>query len=149
MKGLQRIVRRAIMARLKRNAGVLALVPASSIHSQAPLSAPEWPFIKMGPPTTTPRRAAGLDAGTVLVSVHAFSRGRFDGDDLVETAEDYAGWIGEAIEHALDAKGEDISNGTATGHVRYEIVDQQLLVDGGEPDAFHWFGNVRARVSAR
>jgi hypothetical protein len=148
MKGLQRIVRRAIMTRLKASPDVTALVPSTSIYGQSPDAEPAWPFIKMGPPSTTPRRASCLDAGTVLVSVHGFSKGRYSDDVLLETAEDHAGRIGAAIEAALDAKGEDITDGVETGRVRYMLADRLLLVDSGEAGAYHWFANVIARVTA-
>lgn len=145
MRGLQRLVRRDILTRLKADAGLVAIVPATQIHSVAPLVAPTWPFIKLGPPHTVPRRAAGLVAGDVTIGVHAFARARLDGSSaMVETAEDHASRIGEAIEAVLDDKGGNLSAGV----VRYRLIDHQLLVDAGEETAFHWFANVRARVTA-
>jgi len=149
MNGLFTIVRRDMVSRLKGNAGITALVPAVDIHGQTILSEPNWPFIKTGRPSLTPRRAACLDAGTVLVAVHAFARPRYDGGGaMIETAEDHADRIGKAIEAVLDRAGGEISDGAATGRVRYMLADRQLMPDGAEEDAFHWFANAVARVTA-
>lgn len=140
--GLQRLVRRDILTRLKNDTGVLALVPAASIYSQSTPKEPAWPFIKTGAVQSLPIRGACMDGASVNISVHAFSKGRWAGSSLLETAEDHASRIGGAIEDCLDARGYDLPNGQ---RVRYRCTDMQLLVDG-EPDAFHYFTNVSARV---
>lgn len=145
MKGLQRTVRRALLSRLKASAPVTALVGIANIHGQAPLGVLTWPFIKTGGPRTTPRRAACLDGAFVDVPVHAFARARYNATGaIIETAEDHAGRIGEAIEQALDLKGEDVLG----VRIVYECRDMALIPDGAEPDAFHYVTNVRARVTA-
>ncbi|MES2289298.1 MAG: DUF3168 domain-containing protein [Pseudomonadota bacterium] len=122
-----------------------ALVNANNIHGQSPPVKPTWPFIKTGQPTTIPRRAACLDGAIVTMPVHAFARSRFDGNQAeVETAEDHAGRIGEAIETALDAKGDTITG----AQISYMLTDMTLMTDAGEPDAFHYFCTVRAKVTA-
>ena len=142
--GLQRLVRRDILTRLKQDAFVTALVPSTSIYSQATPKEPKWPFIKTGAVQSIPIRGACMDGATVNISVHGFSRGRYNASGaLVETAEDHASRIGAAIEDCLDAKGATLTTGE---RVRYRLTDVQLLVDGGEPDAFHYFANVSARV---
>lgn len=144
--GLQRLVRRDILARLKGNAGVTALVSAPSIYSQSTPREPAWPFIKTGAVQSLPIRGSCIDGAMVNISVHGFSKGRWSGQtgssSLLETAESHAGRIGEAIERCLDAKGFEMEGGR---RVRYRCTDMQLLVDG-EPDAFHYFANVQARV---
>jgi hypothetical protein len=145
-KGLQRLVRRDVLAKLKANAGVTALVAATSIHSQDPGPEPAWPFLKFGAPQTLPLRASCVDGGTVNFGLHGFSRGRRNGSDaLVETAEDHAGRIGAAIEAAVDGARSTL---TGVGTVRYRLADMLLLVDGAEPGAFHYSCTVRARVLA-
>lgn len=144
-KGLQRLVRRDVLAKLKANAGVLALVSATSIHTQDPGAEPAWPFIKTGSPQSLPLRASCVDGATVNFGIHAFSRGRRTGAALVETAEDHAGRIGAAIEAAVDRARSDLPG---VGHVSYRLADMLLMVDGAEPGAFHYSCTVRARVLA-
>lgn len=146
MKGLQRLVRRDVLDLLKHDAGVTALVAVADIHGQVPSDEPNWPFIKTGAPQTLPLKAACVDGATVNFALHAFSRGRRNGSGaLIETAEDHAGRIGEAIENAVDGVRRHIAE---VGRVSYTIADAQLLVDGAEPGAFHYSCTVSARVLA-
>lgn len=148
-KGLQRLVRRDVLAKLKTSPGVTAadLVPAASIYGQDPGREPAWPFIKCGPPQTLPMRASCVDGASVNFGLHAFSRGRRNGSgQLIETAEDHAGRIGAAIEAAIDRARSDLAG---VGHVSYRLADMVLMVDGAEPGAFHYSCTVRARVMAR
>jgi hypothetical protein len=148
--GLQRLVRRAALARLKADAGVTGLVPAASIYPQAvPASAgadgPAWPFIKLGPTGTLRLRAACVRGGQVTVDVHAFARARMSGGVEAETAEDHASRIGAAIEVLLDGVNIPLEAGAKA---KLELSDIRLMQDG-EPDAFHWFAQINARVLAR
>ncbi len=139
--GLQRPVRRAVLARLKANAGLTALVPAVSIN---PAGVPVWPFVKLMNPVTQRLRAAGVNGGLVTFDIHAFARARLSGGAEVETAEDHAGRIGGAIEAALaDARFTFDTDKI----VHIEISDMRLLEDE-EPDAYHWFAQVNCRVLA-
>lgn len=143
-----RPVRRAALAALKADAGVTAadLVPAASIHPQAPPGQPDWPFIKWGAPSGIPIRVpACVDGSEITVAVHGFSKGRRVGDQLVETAEDHAARIGAAIAEALDGVRLDIEGG---GWAKFKWTGSQLLVDGGEADAFHSVQNFVVRVLA-
>lgn len=138
---LQRLVRRAVLTRLKANAALTAAVPASSIN---PLGAPVWPFIILRTPRTVRLRATGVNAGTVAFDLHAFARARLDGSGaMVETAEDYAGRIGGLIEAAL-ADARFMFEGVA---MRVSLSDMRLLEDD-EPDALHYFAQVNARILA-
>lgn len=139
--GLQRLVRRAVLARLKADAGLTALVPAASIN---PVGVPVWPFVKLMNPITQRLRAAGVNGGLVTFDIHAFARARLSGGAEVETAEDHAGRIGAAIEAALaDARFTFDTDKI----VHIEISDMRLLEDE-EPDAFHYFAQVNCRVLA-
>jgi len=142
--GLQRLVRRAVLARLKASAPLTALVPAGSIYPQAVPSEPAWPFIKLGPTGTLRLRATGVNGGLVSVDVHAFARARVSGGQVVETAEDHASRIGAVIEAAL-ADNRITLEGGATANI--ELGDIRLMQDA-EPDAFHWFAQLNARVLA-
>lgn len=139
--GLQRLVRRALLARLKANAALTALVPAASIN---PAGEPIWPFVKLRAPVTRRLRAAGLNGGEGSFDLHAFARARTSAGAEVETAEDHAGRIGGAIEAALADARITIEG----GHVlRFEVGDMRLLEDE-EPDAYHWFAQANWRVLA-
>lgn len=143
--GLQRLLRRAVLARLKADAGVTALVSAASIYPQAVPSPPSWPFIKLGPPLTLPFSVACAEqSGTVSLDVHAFARARESGGAAVETAEDHAGRIGAAIEASLHRVTITLEGGETA---RIRLGDIQLLQDE-EPDAFHYLCRVNARVLA-
>ena len=138
-----RHVRRALLTRLTSAANLTAIVPVSSILPQAPLEAPEMPFVKLGASSALPRDAACLRGATVRFPVHAFSNGRREAGALVETAEDEASRIGEAIKGALHQYGADLPG----GRMSVRIVNEQLLVDA-EPGAMHWRGEAVAKVTA-
>jgi hypothetical protein len=89
-------------------------------------------------------RAACVNGGLVSVDVHAFARARVSGGQVVETAEDHASRIGAAIEAAL-ADNRITLEGGPTANI--ELGDIRLLQDQ-EPDAFHWFAQLNARVLA-
>lgn len=143
-KGLQRLVRRAVMARLKANATLTALVPATSIFGQDAGADPAWPFVKTGPATTLRRKATGTDGGTITFDVHAFARARQSAGQIAETGEDHAGRIGGAIETALADCNVALSDGS---NCKIVLSDLQLMQDD-EPGAFHYIAQVNARVLA-
>ena len=150
MKGLLTIVRRDLLERLKSQPDRTALVPSVDIHAGAPIGVLKWPFIKSGPPRMRPRKAACLDAGDVTMALHAFSRGRLNSSEqMIETAEDHAAHIGSEIERAIDGKGGPVYDADGRpGYVRYALMDINLMPDGSENGAYHWFANVRGRVTA-
>lgn len=141
MVGLQRLARRALLAQLKGNAPLTALVQAASIN---PLGAPDWPFIVLRSPVTQRRRASCTDGGVVTWDVHAFAGPVLTGGAMTQTAEDHAGLIGEAIETALADNNLAIEGG---GNMRIRLGDIRLLPDE-TPDAFHWFCQCDCRVNA-
>lgn len=139
--GIQRLVRRALLERLKADGGLTALVPADSIN---PPGEPTWPFIVLRAPVTQRLRAACVNGATVAWDVHAFARDREDTGAVVETAEDHAGRIGGAIEAALADNRIAVEGG---GVARIEVGDMRLLPDE-EPGAFHYLAQVNCRVLA-
>lgn len=140
--GLQRTARRVVLARLKADSALTALVPSANIN---PLGEPAWPFVLLRAPVTRRLRAAGLNGGIVSFDVHAFARPRLDGSGaMIETAEDHAGRIGAAIEAAL----ADNRLAGPTGEViKVEMSDMRLLEDD-TPQAYHYFAQVNCRVLA-
>lgn len=139
--GLQRLVRRALLAKLKGNAPLTSLVPAASIH---PAGEPSWPFIRLDSPVTRRLKASGLNGGVGSFDVHAFARDRESAGAVVETGEDHAGRIGAAIEKALADNRLALEGG---GVVKIEVNDMRLLTDD-DPGAWHYFAQVNFRVLA-
>ncbi len=137
--GLQMAARRTLLTRLKNDAPLNALVPASSIDPDGP---PAWPFIGLRAPVTQLRQATGLRGGQVALDAHAFAGARKSAGSVVETAEDHAGRIGAAIESALHAKRFALEDG---GAMRVMLSDIRLLEDG-DPDHYHWFCQVNCRM---
>ena len=136
---MPREARRAALSTLKANADLIAIVPAARIYSQRVPTAPVWPFIKFGPVQGLPIKAACTRGSVISFSVHAFAKALAN-----ETAEDYAGRIGAHVKAALDGSRATFTGGT----VRYTVAEEQLLLDGAEADAFHYFAVVSARVIA-
>ena len=143
-KGLQRLVRRAVLARLKADAGLTALIPAASLFGQDAGHAPSMPFAKLGPAFTRRRKMAGSDGGVISFDVHAFARAREVAGAVVETGEDHASRIGAAIETALNDTNITLEDGS-NAHIR--LSDMQLMQDD-EPGAFHYLAQVNAKVMA-
>ncbi|WP_310533128.1 DUF3168 domain-containing protein [Novosphingobium sp.] len=139
--GIQRLVRRALLAKLKGDAGLIALVPSASIH---PAGEPSWPFIRLDAPVTRRLKATGLNGGVGSFDIHAFARDREVAGSVVETGEDHAGRIGGAIEAALADNRLALEGG---GEVRITVDDMRLLTDD-DPGAWHYFAQVNFRVLA-
>ena len=148
MTGLQRIARRAILARLKASNALRPLVPAGAIYGQTVPAGPSWPFIKLGVPQTIPLTATCLNGAIITIPVDAFARQREQGGLIVETAEDHASRIGAAIERALHLRGEDVTADGQPVRLSYAMTDMRLFPDGDEADAFHYSGLIRAKVHA-
>jgi hypothetical protein len=100
----------------------------------------------LGGPQTLPIRAAGVPfGGAIAFDVHAFVKPRLSGGAMVETAEDFAGRIGAAIEAALDSARLSLEGG---GTAQLRLTDMRLLQDADEADAYHYFAQVNARCIA-
>lgn len=136
-----RHVRRAVLPELKADAALTALVAAPSIYPQAPPANPAWPFIKWGSPTGIPLTASCLDGQDIIVALHGFSKGRRSGNRLLESAEDHAGRIAEAMAAAIDGKRLSIPRGYAT----VQVTGDRSMQDGAEADAWHVVVNLRIR----
>jgi hypothetical protein len=141
--------RHAILTAAKADVALTALVPAARIYTQAsPVSSPVWPFIIYGSPSGLPIRAACVNGTEVTVALHSFAHPRRQnpGDPksaVLEPAEDYAARIGAAVVAALDGKRPTLPSG---GYLAIRFTGSQLLIDGGEKDAFHHVANFRCRA---
>lgn len=134
--------RKVILTALKANAGVLALVPKASIYPQVAAAVPDWPFILYGSPSGVPIRSSCVDGLEITVAVHSFAKQRMQGSQTVETAEDHACRIGAAVVACLDGSRLALP----AGYLRILHTSSQLLIDGGEADAFHHVANFRCRA---
>lgn len=136
--------RRAILTTMKADAALTVLVPATRIYPQAsPDPTPTWPFIIYGSPSGLPIRAACVNGTQITVAIHSFAKVRMQGAAVVETAEDHASRIGAAVIAALDGKRPALPGG---GYLSILSTGSQLLIDGGEADAFHHVANFRCRA---
>ena len=146
MKGLQRIVRRSALARLKGFGDLTSLVPAADIYSQDPGGVPSWPFVKLGPTQTLPfRHGNSTDGANVSMPIHAFARAKYNAaGGMTQTAEDHASAIGAQIESAIQWKGE-VSDDVDV-RLGYNLTDIRLMPDSAESDAFHWFATLNVRA---
>lgn len=142
---VQRLARRALLARLKADSDLTGLVPVDRIYGQTVPREPVWPFTKFGPPSTIGRvRIPGCVTKGRLITFpfHAFARNRIVSGASVETAESHASRIGEAMEGSLDGKRWTLDDGQI---IHTDISDMQLMPDG-EPTAFHYFGQINVKL---
>lgn len=70
-------VRQSVVAHLKADAAVTALVSASRIYGEESPIQPEYPFIRYGLPFSAPYEATCWDGSTHRVTIHVFARGPF------------------------------------------------------------------------
>lgn len=138
--GLQRLVRRAVLKRLKADTDLIALVPVENINA----SRSGWPRIALNSSTTQPRRGACVRGGAVTWDIHAFARARESDGQVVDTSEDHASAIGEQIERILTYNRLTLDGGQTA---RIRLTDIRLMKDA-EPDAHHWFAQINALVLA-
>ncbi len=136
-----REARRAVLTVMKADVSLVEMVARDSIYPQTTAPTPAWPFIRCGPPSVLPVRAACVDGGNLTMAVHGFAKPRMQGQTVLETAEDYASRIGAAIARALDRQKVAIAGGTLT--IAWQ--GSQLLQDPEEADAFHTVQNFRIR----
>ncbi len=136
--GMQRTVRRALLAKLKADAGLTAIVPATSIN---PAGEPTWPFIILRSPVSRQLKAAQLNGQEGSWDIHAFARDRLSGGATVETGEDHCGRIGAAIERVLADNRLALEGGLIA---RINLTDMRLLPDES-PDAWHYVAQINWR----
>lgn len=135
-------IRRGVLALMKADAPLTAIVPAARVYPQTTPADAVFPFIRMGAPLALPLRASCLDGSDSTFAVHGFTKDRMSGTKRVETAEDYAGRLGSAIADSLDGRVITLTNGTA----RIQWTGSQLLMDPAEPGCFHTLQNFRVRA---
>lgn len=131
--GMQRLVRRSLLSKLKADVSLTILVAPTSIN---PPDVPTWPYIVLRSPVTRPFKVATKGAQGSW-DIHAFAGQRMYGNQVFDTAEDHASAIGAAIEDALADTWLDLID-LPGERVRIGLSDIRLLQDG-DPDHYHWF----------
>jgi hypothetical protein len=110
-------LRKAVVARLKADAGLIALVPAERVFGEQPSALPAWPFVRYGEDSV---RAFSAD-----LPIHSFSKGPFT--DEVKR-------LDAAVVDALDGVSLDIGGGTKAF---FTWDRSNLMRDGDEASAWH------------
>ena len=127
--------RLAILARLKADSGVTALVPSARIYPSRTPATLTWPFIKLGVINDTPYRPSGaIGSQNLIGTVHIFTKTSAS----VLDAENQCHLIRREVIRAIDAMGA-ISNGL---YIRYD--GGTVLQDGDDADAYHGVVNWEA-----
>jgi hypothetical protein len=120
------LAQKAVIAALKADAAVIALVPAARIYPPKTPSGPTKPFIRYGSAGAEPERLSGIRGGVVAGAVHVFVGVT---DDILDPGQ-FAGDAADAIAEAIDAVDNAFVERT------------QVMPDAAEPDVVHgivWF----------
>ena len=117
-------VRKAVLAHLRADITVTALVPAVRIYGEQPAAAvPDWPFIRYGYPIAAPWEATCYDGSEHRATIHAFARG---------PSTDAVGLITKRIIASMGnfqpALFQDLGRGW---------IGSTILPDGDEAEDFH------------
>jgi hypothetical protein len=131
--------RRALLAAMKADAAVVALVPAARIYPPRVPTSPTWPYIRHGNGISVPLKAACLNGSTVDAMITAFAKG---GDEA-------AGVIGDALVALLD--GPD-GNGLSIRlpndrHAHITVQGYNIIQLSGEADNWAALVNTRTVVT--
>jgi hypothetical protein len=139
---LQRPLRRALVARLRADEALLALVPLANIQ---PHGEPEWPFIRLHSPLTQRLRASGVNGGTIRLTIFARARDRMSGNQVVEYAEDHCSRIAGAIKDVLADNNISLGPGMKA---RIERSDEQGPTAEQTTGSYFWAAQLNCRVMA-
>lgn len=137
-----RDVRRAVIARLKSDAPLIAVVPAAQIHPSTTPASPTWPFIRWDAPFSVPTGRDCMAGATVTFFVHVFAKPRLQFGAEIETAESFCERISGLAKTRLHLAALTLPNG-ALAKVRVRSV--RTMMDGAESDAWHGVLDCSAR----
>lgn len=132
-------VKQAIIAALKADATLTAMVPAARIYPQKTPNSPAWPFIRYGASSSVPLRPDGGSGGEVRGEVRCFAKSTDSQPDAENRCADIQRRIAEVIE-ALFA--EPLSTGAQMDAL---IIGVRLEQDRAEADIF--VGSVEFQAS--
>ncbi len=132
--------RKAILARLKADSGLTALVPAARIYPSRTPAALTWPYIKLGVINDLPYRPSGASGSQNLFgTVHVFTKSSATSLD----AENQCHQIRKELMRILDAQSSIAVTG---GKFSLHYDGGTVMQDGDEADAYHgvvnWAGFV-------
>jgi hypothetical protein len=126
-------LRKALVALLRANAGVVGLVPAARIYGERPKDKdPVWPYILIGVVIAGPHSPSGVNGSDASLAIHCFAPG--------PTA-DAAYRINKAVVAAVDEKRLDLG-GVAIPRVA--VASTQVIPDAGSPKDWHGLVNISA-----
>jgi hypothetical protein len=131
------ILRRGIVSYLKANAGLTALVPASSIYGEQPTAQPAWPFVRYGLASVTPARFGCYSGGDHAVTIHSFAKG--PGTDSILL-------IRAAIIAALDDASVPLDSDDGAKVTLLSHTLSNLIRDTEEAGAYHDIHNFTVSV---
>ena len=142
-------VRKAAVARLKLDAGVIALVTAARVYPPQRPSTPVWPFVAFGVPITDPFRASGMDGSETDVAIHGYAATGGAGAQTVG-GEELCSQIMAAVETALDGVTLDLTANDcpypATAFLTWQ--NTAIVQDDEDGHAFHGIANFRITVAS-
>ena len=116
--------RKAMIAAMRADAALTALVPATRIYGEEAPANAMWPFILCGLPSEVPDRASCWDGTRMGVVVHCFAKG---------PGMDTASAISNAVKRALDGH-HAVRGGLAVDFVHSQT---QIVRDSAEASAYH------------
>lgn len=129
------LLRQAIVAHLKADAGLLALVAADDVHGERSGANPNFPFTRYGVADVLPEKAQCWDGMRVAFPIHSFSKSPFT---------DEVHGINAALAAALDGTVLTLDDG-GKAHVRW--TGSTILPDPTESDVFHGIARFEATVA--
>lgn len=139
-------VRKAILAALKSNSDLTALVPQERIYPPKTPATPQWPFIRYGAASDLPWKSSGEDGQRLLTAVHCFARAT----DAEPDGEDLAGRIKAAVAVQLDGpEGKGLVLALEDGFSAVvQVQGGRVIRDGDEADDWHGIVDLEVVVSA-
>ena len=116
--------RKAMIAAMRADAALTALVPATRIYGEEAPANAVWPFILCGLPSEVPDRASCWDGTRMGVVVHCFAKG---------PGMDTASAISNAVKRALDGTR------AVRGELAVDFVHEQnqIIRDSVEISSYH------------
>jgi hypothetical protein len=142
---LETELRRAVLPAMKNSAPLTAIVPRDQIYPKTTPEAPPWPFTRYGASTAIPITASCVNGEDIAFTIHAFALPRYQGQAIIETAEDHAERIAGAIKGALHKRRIITTSGA---NIRIRMTSKQVIQDGAEADAYHAIVQFRGKVLA-
>lgn len=137
---LTHVIRGKIIAALKADTDLNAIVPAARVYPQATPATLAYPFIKIGAPITTPQFIDGRNGTDCSAAIHCFTK-KTDG---LAPPEELAMTINAHVVRILDAiEDQAIGDGLTLD----AIPRQAQCIQDEDADSFHGFVTFDALAS--